>query len=293
MKKKGKLFSDVVDSSSKCNTKILYTTHPNAEVFRRKGILRMAMSNLREKCEVYRYDQPVHILIFTMKGRGKLFAQGTGKDKIITSKHLTILPAHQPHHYKLHGNNWQGLWFFLEDNQNWDFLRSKKHTNRISNAANELESAMQGYLNESFRKDFYSKRALGYYAELITLILERELSLNESLQSCQMRQSVQRLWEKVSLAPQYCWTVDELAAKMYISPQYLYKIAKHYSGRTPMEMVYRIRMQLAQELLISTEHTISVISLRVGYHDPFAFSTAFKKFSGCSPRTYRRDYGKL
>jgi AraC-like DNA-binding protein len=279
---------------SECKTEILDINRPDAEVLRRKGIIRAVICDSREKYEVCQNNPSEHVVIFTVKGRGKLFAQGDCKDRFIKTNHMTIFPAHKPYHYVMYGNNWQGLLFYLEDDENWAVMRSKDQTIKVSNSVDELKSAMQGYLKESLQKDYYSMRALGNYAELIALILEQELSfLKERLQNFERCQSLQQLWKKVALKPQYHWTVEKLAAEMYISPQLLYKIAKLYSGRSPMDMVYGIRMKLAQDLLISTQKNVNEVSKQVGYSDSSTFSTAFKKYSGCSPRDYRIKHGKL
>jgi transcriptional regulator GlxA family with amidase domain len=55
----------------------------------------------------------------------------------------------------------------------------------------------------------------------------------------------------------------------------------------PREMVARLRMQRAGEMLRSTNYTLDRIASLVGYETPFALSRAFKKHAGVSPREYR------
>jgi AraC-like DNA-binding protein len=64
---------------------------------------------------------------------------------------------------------------------------------------------------------------------------------------------------------------------------------KQTVGASPMEYLTRWRMLLAGQKLADANEPISVIALSIGYESESAFSTAFKRFMGCSPRQYSRD----
>ncbi len=55
-----------------------------------------------------------------------------------------------------------------------------------------------------------------------------------------------------------------------------------------MDYLTRWRMLLAGDRLTSSGDPISVISPALGYESESAFSTAFKRVMGCSPRQYGR-----
>ncbi len=55
-----------------------------------------------------------------------------------------------------------------------------------------------------------------------------------------------------------------------------------------MEYLTRWRMLLAGDKLKNSSDPISVIALSLGYESESAFSTAFKRVMGCSPRQYGR-----
>jgi len=59
-------------------------------------------------------------------------------------------------------------------------------------------------------------------------------------------------------------------------------------GASPMEYLTRWRMLLAGDRLTHSGDPISVIALSLGYESESAFSTAFKRVMGCSPRQYSR-----
>jgi AraC-like DNA-binding protein len=55
-----------------------------------------------------------------------------------------------------------------------------------------------------------------------------------------------------------------------------------------MEYLTRWRMLLAGDKLTNSSDPISVIALSLGYESESAFSKAFKRAMGSSPRQYRR-----
>ena len=55
-----------------------------------------------------------------------------------------------------------------------------------------------------------------------------------------------------------------------------------------MEYLTRWRMLLAGDRLMNSSEPVSVIARSLGYKSESAFSTAFKRVMGCSPRQYGR-----
>ncbi len=53
-----------------------------------------------------------------------------------------------------------------------------------------------------------------------------------------------------------------------------------------MEYLTRLRMLRAGDRLVNSDDPVSIISLSVGYESESAFSAAFRKVMGCSPRQY-------
>lgn len=81
-----------------------------------------------------------------------------------------------------------------------------------------------------------------------------------------------------------------LAAELHISPYYLSHVFKDMTGYSPGQYITRRRIGLAQNLLISTNLTVSEVAARVGYPSPSHFHDRFTKNVGMSPRTYRKAY---
>jgi AraC-like DNA-binding protein len=63
---------------------------------------------------------------------------------------------------------------------------------------------------------------------------------------------------------------------------------KQKVGKSPMESVTQWRMRLAPDRLANARDPVSVVALSLGYESESAFSVAFKRAMGCSPRQYAR-----
>jgi AraC-like DNA-binding protein len=89
--------------------------------------------------------------------------------------------------------------------------------------------------------------------------------------------------------PGHRWTLQELAERVGMSRSTFAQKFKDTVGESPMEYLTRWRMLLASDKLVNSTEPVSVISLAMGYESEAAFSTAFKRVMGCSPRQYGRS----
>jgi AraC-like DNA-binding protein len=87
------------------------------------------------------------------------------------------------------------------------------------------------------------------------------------------------------------YSSDLLAKDMGMSKNTLTSRIKRTYGIFPVELINRIRIQAATELLTQTELTISEIAYRVGFNDPKYFSRVYKKMTGFSPTDIRTKNG--
>ena len=89
--------------------------------------------------------------------------------------------------------------------------------------------------------------------------------------------------------PAHHWTLQKLAERAGMSRSIFALKFKETVGKSPMEYLTRWRMLLAADRLANSSDPVSVIALSLGYESESAFSTAFKRVMGCSPRQYSRD----
>jgi len=88
--------------------------------------------------------------------------------------------------------------------------------------------------------------------------------------------------------PAHRWTLEEFAQRAGMSRSSFALKFKATVGASPMDYLTRWRMLIAADRLASSGEPVSQIALSLGYESESAFSTAFKRIMGCSPRQYSR-----
>jgi AraC-like DNA-binding protein len=88
--------------------------------------------------------------------------------------------------------------------------------------------------------------------------------------------------------PAHGWTLQTLAERAGMSRSTFALKFKQTVGASPLDYLTRWRMMLAGDRLMHSSDPVSVIALSLGYESESAFSTAFKRVMGCSPRQYSR-----
>lgn len=87
--------------------------------------------------------------------------------------------------------------------------------------------------------------------------------------------------EKISLR--------EVAAALYISPNYLSDLFRRHTGQTLSDYLQHLRMEKARRYLGDVRYKVSDIARLVGFTDSRYFSSSFKKLYGMRPLDYRNS----
>jgi transcriptional regulator GlxA family with amidase domain len=78
-----------------------------------------------------------------------------------------------------------------------------------------------------------------------------------------------------------------LAQSVHLSESRFHDVFQQATGKTAFEYLRQLRIQRAQELLLSSDASVADIGQRCGFPDQFHFSRQFKIVCGQSPRQYR------
>lgn len=82
-------------------------------------------------------------------------------------------------------------------------------------------------------------------------------------------------------------SIETLAADRGMSPRNFSRRFKQATDDSPSQYLQRVRMEVAKELLSSSEDQVASIAFKVGYSDSSYFSRIFKKSVGCLPQQFR------
>jgi len=89
--------------------------------------------------------------------------------------------------------------------------------------------------------------------------------------------------------PSHPWTLQELAHLAGMSRSNFAQKFRHKVGRPAMEYLIHWRMLKAADMLATTSNPVGEIAQSIGYESESAFSAAFKRVLGYSPRQYARN----
>lgn len=85
-------------------------------------------------------------------------------------------------------------------------------------------------------------------------------------------------------------SLEEVAAVVNLSYCYLSRLFTQEVGISFQELVTRLRIKAAKELLLETSLSVEQIATQVGYEDVSHFIRVFKSRAGVTPRQYAREY---
>ena len=83
--------------------------------------------------------------------------------------------------------------------------------------------------------------------------------------------------------------VEKLASEFYLSRSQLYRKVKALTGVTANELIRKIRLEKAKELIEETENSIGAICDYVGFSSPSYFSKCFKEHFGVLPTDLKNE----
>lgn len=84
-------------------------------------------------------------------------------------------------------------------------------------------------------------------------------------------------------------SVDDIAAKFFLGPDYFRKLFKKATGESVKNFQRKLRIDMACQLLSTTDMPIKDVCATVGYDDMKAFYQTFKKATGKTPKEYRNN----
>lgn len=95
--------------------------------------------------------------------------------------------------------------------------------------------------------------------------------------------------ELMHRSPQSPWSLESLARAVGLSRSAFASKFHRLVGQTPLHYLSMWRMQLARQLLAAGELSTAEIATQVGFESLAAFAKAFKRMTGKTPGTVRRE----
>jgi AraC-like DNA-binding protein len=83
-------------------------------------------------------------------------------------------------------------------------------------------------------------------------------------------------------------TVHAAAQNCFVDQAYLSRLFKRFADESPLQLITRLKMGRAADLLSNRDLLIKQVAEEVGYVDPYHFSRVFKRVYGIPPETFTR-----
>jgi transcriptional regulator GlxA family with amidase domain len=87
-------------------------------------------------------------------------------------------------------------------------------------------------------------------------------------------------------------TVEQLADMLALGRRNLERRFKKATSNSVVEYIQRVKIEAAKNSLESTLENVNEVMYQVGYSDPKAFRSTFKRLTGLSPKQYRNKYNR-
>ncbi len=95
---------------------------------------------------------------------------------------------------------------------------------------------------------------------------------------------------RMRLHPEQRWSVAEMASRCGVSAPHFFVLCRRHYGMSPYQMLKKLRMEQACELLTSTSYPVKVVASLCGYDHLFSFSRCFRSIFHAPPTRYRREH---
>lgn len=130
-------------------------------------------------------------------------------------------------------------------------------------------------------------------AILVLLIRQQDLVSADALANINVTsENVRRIQLAMDYIDQHITddlTLKELSSVANMSTSYFSQLFKELNGFSAWDYIISKRVDQAQKLLISSNESIYSIALQSGFNNTTNFYKAFKKITGVSPSTYRKN----
>ena len=88
-------------------------------------------------------------------------------------------------------------------------------------------------------------------------------------------------------------SIDQLADLTFLSKDHLIRLFKKHMKETPVSYINRKKIEKAQLMMLAEDSSIQELSFRLGFENISYFNRLFKKITGETPTSYRRNMVKL
>ncbi len=153
--------------------------------------------------------------------------------------------------------------------------------------AQQIIDSLQRVQNDNF--DCINGFKMSLYKVLLSELFLILLSDNFSENRQDVPRWLVQLQESILADDNFIYGIPRLVELSGKSQEHLTRTMKKYYGYTPSELINRLRLHKAANLLINTRQSVLEICGSLGFENVSYFNRLFKELNGVTPTQYRRS----
>ncbi|KZL90678.1 response regulator transcription factor [Clostridium magnum] len=152
-------------------------------------------------------------------------------------------------------------------------------------AQNAIKLGVVDYILKPIRPDELNESI----TKIISLLQKEEINSRntQDLSSASGKDPIHKAMEYINKNFNKNISLESVSEHIHLNPQYFSRYFKNNTGVNFIEYVSKLRVKEGKKLLVSTNKSISRISMDIGYIDSAYFTKVFIKYEGISPHKYR------
>lgn len=228
-----------------------------------------------------------HVIHFVKDGSGTFTIEG--QTYHVNSNQLFIIPAGYAFHYQSdYENPFKYSWFgFLGIKSNFIYQIAVRNQFVFDcHSAKEYEDIIREILeiSDNSFSSFLKVNGLMYHllGKLIDEIEILNYQSKQSLSSLAIHYMELHYHDSIQ--------ISDVAHFVGLHPNYFANLFKEEQGISPKQYLINLKVKKSKELLIQTQEPINIVASYVGFSDALSFSKFFKKYTGLSPTSFRKEF---
>jgi AraC-like DNA-binding protein len=252
----------------------------NCPELKQHDIAHCGIMKAQSPFEIVRYDQSGTFMLLCLGGAGEIICDGRWKK--IRTGYACLLPPWNTNAFRaISDTTWEFVWVRYTESRERNPIISCNSPTIGKFEVTSLKSAIDGLFSEAITECCPSTMKL--WINLIHSYVMRFAKPH------QMDDKLWKLWRAVESSPSFPWSLNSLSEKACMSREHLRRVSSKVIGRSPMQQVTFIRLEIASRMISTTDEKIEAIAAAVGFSSVQSFTTTFHKWMGRKPSDFRRS----
>ena len=247
-----------------------------------------------EKCApLYSFGpavRPTYLLHYVLDGQGYYYVNDN-KYTVSKNQGFLIEPNVVTFYQADKDNPWTYLWIGIDGDKAKLYLNSAGLNEKHLIFTYEKDDSLKEYVLEMLKHHTMSDSDAFKIEGLLYLFFSKLCEDRKEIPSMNKEENTNNYINKAIEFIQNNYhnsiKVTDIANYICLNRSYLTSIFQNNLNMSPQKFLMKFRITKAAELLYNTNLSITNIAYSCGYSDPLAFSKAFKKIKGISPKEYR------